>query len=552
MKSTVTHFYCSRLLFALLFLFIINSEALAQPWQRGGAGRGGMQMKGRFYGKVVDEAGKGVGYAAIQLFGMQFDTVTKSRKEVLLAGQITEDNGDFELTDIPARGKFKMKISILGYSEIEQEVSFGLTGRPKPGQRPNLDKDLGNIIMKTDAQNLEEVVVRGEAANVTLELDKKVFRVDKDASATGGTAEDALRNVPSLSVDLDGNLTVRNASPQVFVDGRPTNLSLDQIAADEIDYVEVITNPSAKYDASGGQGGIVNIVLKKDRRIGYNGSVRAGMDSQLGGNGGLNLNIREGKVNAFLSAGLFRRVSIGDTETDRNNLFGSPLTDVFQNSDNEFTGTFTSLRGGIDWFLDNRNTLTIAANTRGGNFDIDNELITRTDTLFSSLTNSSEYARITDSDRQFRNYGGSILFKHLFPKERKEWTADINYNTFNSSNTSNFSTRFTDSGFTNLERQIGDSNSSFVTIQTDYVEPFAGNIKIEAGLRAAIRNFDSNNANSVFDQERDIWVDLPNFADQYEFEDYVYAAYFTFSKEYETWGCWIVLQVSVDWSVRAV
>ena len=540
-------------IFVIAICCFLVSDLSAQQWRGGGGNFSRQNMKkGRFYGKVVDDKGKGVGYAAVQLFGMKFDTTTKSRVETLLAGQITEDNGDFSLEEIPIFGEFTLKISILGYKPVEQKVTFGLKGRPgggkpgggTPGQgRPgggfpqvNTDKDLGNIVLATGAQDLEEVVVKGEAANVSLELDKKVFRVDKDATTAGGTAEDALRNIPSLSVDLDGNLTVRNAAPQLFIDGRPTNLTLDQIAADEIDYVEVITNPSAKYDASGGQGGIVNVVLKKDRRIGYNGSFRAGIDSQLGGNGGLNLNVREGKINGFISASLFRRVSIGDTETDRENLFENPRTNIFQNADNEFAGTFTSLRGGFDWFIDNRNTLTISGNTRGGSFDIDNDLLVDTDTLLGTSINSSQYTRVTDSEREFRNYGVSVLFKHLFPKERKEWTADISYNEFNSDNNSNFTTQFIDSGFSSLERQLGNSDSKFVTIQSDFVEPFANGIKLETGVRAAIRNFVSNNTNAVFNDEENAWVDLPNFADKYEFDDYVYAAYVTFSKEYKTWG----------------
>ena len=357
----------------LFILLILSIPLTAQQWQgrQGGGNRDRSAMQiGRFYGKVVDENGKGIGYAAVQLFGMRFDTVTKEMTERLISGQITEDNGDFNMEKLPVFGEFTLRISILGYSTVEQKVTFGLTRekmqkmRQGGGQRPgggrggfnpaamggDFDKDLGNIVITPDAQTLDEVVVTGEAANVTLALDKKIFRVDKDATATGGTAEDALRNVPSLSVDIDGNLTVRNASPQLFVDGRPTNLTLDQIGADEIETVEVITNPSAKYDAAGGQGGIVNIVLKKDRRIGYNGNVRLGADTRGGYNFSGSLNMREGKVNGFLNANYFRRVSISDGETDRQNFFGNPLTNLEQLTDSEFRGYFSSLRGGIDWF----------------------------------------------------------------------------------------------------------------------------------------------------------------------------------------------------------
>ncbi len=536
----------------LIFLLFISGILTAQQWQnhQGGGNRDRSAMNiGRFYGKIVDENGKGVGYAALQLFGMRFDTTTKSMKEVLISGQITEENGDFSLEKIPVVGEFTLKISILGYSTVEQKVTFGLTPekmrqnrqaggqrRGFPGEAGDFDKDLGNIVIQPDTKTLDEVVVTGEATNVTLALDKKVFRVDKDATATGGTAEDALRNVPSLSVDIDGNLTVRNASPQLFVDGRPTNLSLDQIAADEIESVEVITNPSAKYDASGGQGGIVNIVLKKDRRFGYNGSVRTGVDSRAGFNFGGNLNIREGKVNGFLNAGYFRRVSVSEGETDRQNLFSNPQTNVLQITDSDFKGYFSSLRGGIDWFVDNRNTLTFAGNYRRGQFQPDTELNILTDTLLGGTVSSSEALRISQTERGFESLGASFLYKRIFPKKGKELTADVNFNGFNFDGNGIFENRFLSNGFTTNERQVTNSESQFVTIQSDYVEPFGETIKVEAGIRAQVRDYTSFNFNFFTNPETNEEIRVPNFADEYEFNDQVYAAYTTFSQNFENWG----------------
>src|SRR5205085_7996866 len=128
-----------------------------------------------------------------------------------------------------------------------------------------------------------------------LGIDRKVFNVDKNIVSAGGTAIDIMRNVPSLNVDIDGNVTMRNNSPQLFVDGRPSNLTLEQIPADAIQSVELITNPSAKFDASGGTAGIINIVLKKNRKAGYSGNIRAGVDSRGKINTGGDINVRQGK-----------------------------------------------------------------------------------------------------------------------------------------------------------------------------------------------------------------------------------------------------------------
>ena len=550
-------------LFLGYFFLAYGLVEAQRPQQGQGNWNRGNMPKGKMYGKIVDQDGKGVGYASVQLVGMQFDSTTKSMKEILLAGQLSAGNGDFVLSEVPMRRQYTLKVNIVGFADLEQTVSFrdgeedaGGGSRPQAGGRPGggrgnwqammaggLEKDLGNITISPEDVKLDEVVIEGEARAVTLALDRKIFRVDKNIQSVGGTAEDALRNVPSLSIDLDGNLTLRNAAPQLFVDGRPTTLTLEEIPADGIETVEVITNPSAKYDASGGQAGIVNIVMKKNRRIGYNGSIRAGADNIGGFNAGGTLNIREGKVNAFISANHFNRVSIGEGTTDRNNLIGNPLTNVFQEDDNEFNGGFTSIRGGIDWFIDNRSTLTIQGSYTNGDLERTSDLITRTDSLFDTGTPFSQSTRSSATNINFRNRGASILYKYLFPKKGREWTADVNYNHVDRSNTSNFQTQFLTDDRNSVERQSNGGGVDFVTFQTDYVDPLTKNIKIETGFRAAIRTFDNNNENLILIPGSSEFRRIPNFADVYEFEDAVYAAYGTFSHEFQRWGYQVGLRV---------
>jgi outer membrane receptor protein involved in Fe transport len=398
-----------------------------------------------------------------------------------------------------------------------------------------VDKDLGNIRLAASAQMLKEVTIQGEASQVTLALDKKVYRVDKDAIAAGGSAEDALKNVPSLNVDLDGNLTLRNAAPQLFVDGRPTPLTLDQIPADAIESVEVITNPSAKYDASGGGAGIVNIVLKKDRRIGYNGSVRAGVDMRGRVNLGGDINVREGKINSFLSGNFNQRRSISTGQTERNNLFGAPLTNVFQTTHSTNNGFFAMGRGGVDWFINNRNTLTFAASYNRGQFKSGDELNILTDTLPSPIRQGSSL-RDSDNKRNFNNLGSQLLFKHLFPKEGKELTADLNFNRVRSDNEGVFNTTYGNNAPDTRQKQAGDGGNEFFTIQTDFVTPLNNGLKLETGARAAIRDFRNNNASYQFDYGDLDYVRTPGFADRYQYNDQVYAAYGTFSQSFRQWG----------------
>ncbi|MBN8681605.1 MAG: TonB-dependent receptor [Chitinophagales bacterium] len=531
-----------RLRIALpLLLMLVQSLQLFAQYPGGGRpggqnGAAGASISGRFYGKLLDDAtGKPVAYASVQLLAMRRDTVNKKMVPAIVGGQLTGENGEFSIENLPVMGEFTLKIICIGYNTLEQKVSFG-----KPGGGRNaaaFDKDLGNIRLSVSQEVLKEVTINAEANKVTLALDKKVYRVDKDGVAAGGTAEDAMRNVPSVQVDIDGNVTLRNAAPQLFVDGRPTQLTLDQIPADAIESIEVITNPSAKYDASGGNAGIVNVVLKKDRRVGYNGNINAGVDMRGRINVGGDLNVRDGKINAFIGGRLNQRRSISNGVTERQNLLGFPTTDVLQNTRSVNDGYFANGRAGFDWFINNRNTLTFSGNlTRGdrGNEDVQDIL---TDTLFSGRIATGEAIRTANTDRIFKNYSGQVLYKHLFPKEGKEWTADVNYNAAKSSSKGNFNTVFPNSLLAEaLQRQDGSGRNDFTTIQTDFVNPLRAGEKMEFGARAALRQYESENAAYQFDYVENVYVRVRNFADRYAFDDQVYAAYVNYAHAFKKFG----------------
>ncbi len=283
--------------------------------------------------------------------------------------------------------------------------------------------------MDIDEKVLGNVTVTSSKPGLELAIDKKIFNVDKNITSTGGTAVDVMRNVPSFNVDIDGNVTLRNNAPQIFVDGRPTTMTLDQIPADAIESVEIITNPSAKYDASGGTAGILNIVLKKNRKVGYNGNVRVNADSRGKVGGGADINIRQGKVNFLLSANFFPRKSISNGTTDRFTLIGTPNTQLLQTDHSTSIGNFGFLRSGFDFFVDNRNTISIAGNLGRGKFKsctLSDMLI---DSLYSSNQTSSFNDRNSNTDGKFRiSWESQFSYKHNFPKAGHELTADVNYN----------------------------------------------------------------------------------------------------------------------------
>ena len=545
---------------ATILTLTVILQAVAQQSPQGGppGGRQGFDPSkmniGRMYGKVVDETGHGVGYATVQLFGKKFNPATMMLVDTMWAGQLTENNGDFNLEKLPVVGDFELVVSFLGYAEIRKAVTFGIKApeMPKNGARPgtgqgppsggfpamgggNFEKDLGNIRLVEDAKVLSEVTVTAKASTTTLALDRKTYRVDKDLTAAGGTAQDALKNVPSLSVDLDGNVSLRNSAPQIFVDGRPTTLSLDQIPADAIESVEVITNPSAKFDAGGGAAGIVNIVLKKERKMGYNGNVRAGTDSRGGLNLGGDINARGGKINLFGSGMFNQNRGQGEGTTLRENLFGDPLSNVTQTSETQMKGLFANGRAGVDYFIDNRNTLTVSGMVMRGKFQPSDELTTTTDLFFPGNTLTSQYVRSAENDRNFRNLGTAVQFKHLFPKKGAEWTADLSYNRVRFEGGSQFTTDF-GNNLVNREKQDGLGRGSFLTLQVDFVNPLTDKTKIEGGVKATLRNNRNDNMSFRYSNEINDWEQVSQISDHFKFDDDIYAAYLQGSHQAGNWG----------------
>lgn len=521
-----------KLFFALILSFSFTCAFAQFPGGRPGGGGTPQQMNmGRLYGKIVDsKTGKPIDAVSVQLIQNKFDSISKTRKDVIVNGQLTQANGEFSLEGLNIMVQYKLKITAIGYKAIEQKAGFtiNMSGGDMSQMLNSIDKDLGNIKLETDVKQLGEVVVTGEKPILQLGIDRKIFNVEKNIVSQGGTGVDVMRNVPTVNVDVDGNVTLRNNAPQIFVDGRPSVLTLDQIPADAISSVELITNPSAKFDASGGQSAIINIVLKKNKKAGYNGGVRAGVDMRGKINTGGDFNIRQGKVNLFANLGLFQRKSISFGEIDRKNFIPAQSTS-FTRTRNISDGLFLFGRAGIDYFINNRNTISISANGGGGNFDFTdyNKILYTTATL---LKLNEE--RQTEGINQFRNYGGQISYKYNFPKPGKELTADVNYNRSRSVNDQDIiANLYNDNWLQKIDSSTqlvdGGGNSQLFVGQIDYTNPINENMKLEGGLRSQIRWFESfqkNTFNGILDTAGN---------NQYQYVDYVHAAYSSFSQKFK-------------------
>ncbi len=530
-----------KTIFLSVLITILTFQVSAQmPQNRnwtGGSPSGSMNG-GRFYGKVVDgKNNKPIDAATIQLSQTVRDSATQEMNEKVIALVISDRKGDFSVENIPVRGKYNLLITAVGYSPHFDEVSFEmLSGGDRSQMMTAFDKDLGNFKMEVNVEQLEGVVVTANKSMLQMGIDRKVFNVDKDISAAGGTAVDVMKNVPSISVDIDGNVSLRNKSPQLLVDGRPTTLTLEQIPADEIESVEIITNPSAKFDASGGGAGILNIILKKNRKPGYNGNVRANADTKNSYGLGGDINLRQGKFNFFANGNFNKRNGTGENNTLRTDHIDGLTANFNQSGTTKNDGHFAFGRAGVDYFVDNRNTLSLSGMLMNGKFDNTGLTSIIRDTTWNNILSSENGTINTSSNYEFNNVGGTLGFKHNFAKPNKDITADLNYSASRNNGNTLINTQYFDdlgNPKTDLFRQItkNNGNTKNLIVQTDFTNPITQNIKLEAGLRGAVRTNESKNENFMSNSATGDFISLKALDSRYKFNDQVYAGYITYSQK---------------------
>ena len=526
-------------LLLLMVVIIVTVNSYAQAPQSSPGNNATMQKPsdiGHVYGKLTDADGKPLNGASVMMMQKRMDTTTKKIKQVLVKGMITKSNGDFNFDELPVVSDLVLKFSSSGYKAMEQDISF----LPKKdagtvtGSFPSFEKDLGNIKLTVDAKQLQDITVAVSSPPVRLSADKKIFNVEKNIMSAGGTGVDVMRNVPSVNVDIDGNVTLRNSAPQLLVDGRPTTLTLDQIPADAIESVEVITNPSAKYDASGGGAGILNIVLKKNKKTGYNGNMRAGVDKRGALNGGGDFNVRQNKINITAAIHGNQNKGITTGTTDRINLLDVPQTSVSQDNYNKTKGGFLFAKLGIDYFITNRTTLSLSGIKVHGQFNPNETINISTDSLYSNAKISSLSNRVTRGTREFNGRGLVFGMKHVFPKAGRELTVDANLFGGKMDNNSLITSNYFANNSnvitnTELQKTIGGGTDKNFVIQSDFVNPLSKTTKIETGIRAAIRSRINQNDNYLFDAGTNDYVIIPSATSDYKNTDNVYAAYATLS-----------------------
>jgi outer membrane receptor protein involved in Fe transport len=516
--------YNRTILLFILTYFFSGIIANAQPagGKPNNAGNSPKEGFGVITGALHDAATKEhVEYGSVVLF--------RSADSTMVTGALSDTKGKFLIEKINP-GKYYIRIQFIGYNnKIIPNVNIS---------NQNADIKLGDISIQPSSSSLSGVVITSQKAMITNNLDKKVITVDKNMAIGGGTATDVMENVPSVSVDADGNVSLRgNPNITLLIDGKPSSQTgvsasdvLNQIPANAIESVEVITNPSVRYDPDGTTG-IINIVLKKKALQGFSGIISGNAGTGDKYSGSLNLNYRQDKFNVFVGADARMNHMKTSMESARTTTFGDVVSVLRQSQSGAMDRNMYSLSGGIDYYIDTRNTLTLGVVNRNMAFNSEG---TTLNSNYNRISNGSDsllryFERTSVSDRSVNSFDYTLSYKHLFPQKGREYTNDIIF----SSNTMNNGTNINQLDYlaqgseligTPLQqRNDAVNNNKSLTVQGNYVYPMNENGRIEAGYKAAFRDMAmSYDYSNLVDS---VWVSQKDLKNQYDYFDQLYAVY---------------------------
>lgn len=492
-------------IFSLVLTFYIPSQA--------------QNNTGKIWGKVTDkETNAPIQSASVKLLS--------AKDSSIVTGTETDANGDFILDKI-AYGKYSVLIELTGYS------SSYARGISLNGDNGSINLD---IKLKSGTTTTEEIVVESENSNIELKSDRRVFNVEKNLNVTGGSAIDVLKNIPSVSVDVDGNVTLRgNSNVKIIIDGKPfginganMNTMLEQIPANQVSSIELITNPGAKFDAEG-VSGIINIVMKKNEGFGYNGNLTLNAGTNDKYNGSLNLNVKNKGLNLFGSYDYRLNNFFIDGNSTRDNFLNSNYALTIQNTDGNFRNYSHFGKGGLDYTFDERNSLSLSGNYsdrrrqrfESNNIEQSNTQNVQTGDYLTSLFDKGD------------GYSFNIVSNYTlkFKNPKQTLTNDMSYlrwtDNFSSNSTTDY---YINNGTPQSKRnQFDNETNDEFNGQIDYTHPFSENTKLEAGVKEVYRNTDNDYKSEDYNYTTNTFENNVNLTNRFQYAENILSAYLTYS-----------------------
>jgi outer membrane receptor protein involved in Fe transport len=497
----------------------------------GGGGRpdfSQMPPEGILKGVIIDSrSGVPMEYANVVLFSM--------RDSSIVAGTVTAIDGTFTMEKVPF-GRFYLIANFIGFNKITIN-DIKITPKEKV-------LDIGQIKLEPSSANLEGVEISAEKQHIEYQIDKKVVNVSQDVMAQGGTAVTALENTPSVQVDIEGNVSLRGSSSfTVLIDGRPSVLTgsdaLQQIPASTIEKIEIITNPSAKYDPDG-VAGIINVIMKEQKQRGFNGVANASIGTKDKYSADVLLNYRVSKFNI-----------LGGIDYQNHNFGGNRESrqETYQNDTTSFrysTGSRTHNRGGYgvkagaDYFISKATTLSVLGRLGFYKFDGGGNSSMR---LFTDPLTINQFKHTSsDSKRDGGYFSGNLNFQHKFDDLGHQLDVTSFYSKRSGDDTEDQDEYFTDSVWNKIDdqpylvRTTENSDQTELRLKIDYTKPIGENGKLEAGFQSRIENETEDYHFMDFDYVTGEFVNNPIYTNKMNFSDNVHSLYGIYSNTLKNFG----------------
>lgn len=494
--------------------------------------------QGLIVGKVVDQSTQQeLEYATVSVFSMADSS--------LVSGDVTDKRGQFTAREI-AFGTYFVKINFMGYEpNFVEEVIL------------TMEKslvDLGKIELAMAAENLEEVTVTGRADYVVNKIDRKAYNISKLAVVSGGTADEVLQLIPSVEVDIDGNISLRGSeNVTVLIDGKPSGISgenlasyLESLPANTLETIEVITNPSAKYDPDG-MVGILNIVTKKKKLQGMHGSVS--VSTGVPGRHNLSgmFNAKTGRWNFMINGGVNYRAGFSRGNTYRENYFDGDTSVLSQVTDGDRFGPGGMLRLAADYQLSDKSTLSAGGSYNLRSFNMTEQITT--DNHYVGEDPFDLYIRDAEREMQFNMFRYNLAFRHQFNPDGHELVIDANQSVM----THDFSGAFSETplslGMEPMDlisfqqNNRTQSKGTTTTIQADYVLPLKKNNAFEAGYKSIFRSDQSDFFSESLDTLEQIWLDDVHLINDFIADEQIHSVYGIYKQNIKKFGFQVGLRL---------
>jgi outer membrane receptor protein involved in Fe transport len=456
-------------------------------------------------------------------------------------GAMTKEDGSFEIAPV-ADGNYLLRINAMGFKErFLDNIQLS---------KANPEMKCGKIMVSSASQVLKEVEIVGEKNMIELSADKKVFNVEKSITSVGGSAVDVLKNIPTLSVDVDGDILLRGKETTLLIDGKPATLlggeitdALQSLPASVIQSVEIITNPTANYDAQG-NAGIINIITKKEKKFGKNGTVSLGMGTGDKYNASLNLNFRNKRWNIFFNSGYRYNTNYQHIANERKNLEGILSSGSYENSTRINDALFNTF--GAEYTYSKNTSFVLTGNLnrmRWGNTAITDYHYFTGDKIDSTEARKTYF------------YGGpisastSLDYKHKFKKEKQELTANVTFARNNMYRDQHYETVKLDGAGIQKGNEVkqelpGSGGNSSINSQADFTTPFfTTNGVLSAGWKSQLMWFETSNNATINYGDGNGFVKDTLLQNDYRYLQQTQAAYTRFSDQYGKLGCQIGLRL---------